>query len=231
LEKMRYGGGRVLYWSHAAGVTERRASVRSGDTAFELLPLTTPESHYPNIMFVDLGTHPRLISVEVLNAMLKPGIYLTDLARSSMPALVAEHLAITRLETGEVVWEIIDTMAAFAAYWNDENLLDCSTEALEAQHRSIRAIAEGWGNLRLNMFPIPPETIVTMLHRHLTTLDDLMALDMRGVEMQSDLSRADLAETYRIIRSTLEARRAETGRTPTNAASDDWPRGLFRFPG
>lgn len=207
------GGGRVLYWAYVAGKTERRTSVRCGETAFELMPLITRETSYANVLLVDLGTHPRLIPSDVLCRMLTPGMYLTDLARRSMPALVESEMLRGVSASGEPVWQVPDTMAVFASYWHDETV-DDSVTALQRRHRRIRAISEGCERLPLNVFPIPEATIRTMLQRHLVTLGDLMEFDVQGVQLQSELSRADLAEMYRAIVGTLEVRQVETLNVP-----------------
>lgn len=205
----RYGSGRVLYWAHVAGPTERRGSVRFADTAFELMPLATPRNPYDNVLLVDMATHPRLIPADVLQNMLDPGIYLTDVARGSMPGLDEGSLKRTISHGGEIVWTVTDTTVAFASYWTDEEKLDTSTTALEQQHRRIRALSEGRGHLTINAFPVPYTTVVTLRGCRIFTLNDLMDLDLTGVTMLSDLVPADLAEAYRIIRGTLEVRMLE----------------------
>lgn len=206
----RHGSGRPVYWAHVAGPTERRGSVRMADTAFELMPLATARSPYDNVVLVDLGTHPRLIPAQVLSDLLAPGIYLTDIARQSMPVLDEASLVETALRTGERVWAVIDTTMAFGAYWKEQEPVDASRAGLEAQHRRIRALSEGCDHLPINVFPIPYETIIAMRNRHMLTIRDLMSFDLHGVQMQSDLQPVDIAEAYRIIRSTLEARPIET---------------------
>jgi len=159
---------------------------------------------------VDLGTHPRLIPAHVLSALLAPGVYLTDIARRSMPVLDQDSLIETVLGSGETVWAVADTTVAFSAYWEEQQPLDASRTGLEAQHRRIRALSEGCDHLPINVFPIPYETVIAMRNRHMLTVADLMALDLHGVQMQSDLQPSDIAEAYRIIRATLEARPIET---------------------
>jgi len=206
----RHGSGRPVYWAHVAGPTERRGSVRMADTAFELMPLATARNPYDNVLLVDLGTHPRLIPAKMLSEMLAPGVYLTEIARRSMPVLDEASLKRTTLVTGETVWTVIDTTVAFGAYWKEQEPVDASKAALEAQHRRIRALSEGCDHLPINVFPIPYETVIAMRNRHMLTIRDLMSFDLHGVQMQSDLNATDIAEAYRIIRSTLEARPIET---------------------
>lgn len=202
----RYGSGRPLFWAHVAGPSERRGSVRFADTAFELMPLATPRHPYENILLVDLATHPRLIPAETLTAMLTPGIYLTDTARTAMPALAGGSMTKRTTTSGESVWEILDTTTAFAEYWKDEEPLDVDQSVLEAQHRRIRALAEGYGTTPINAFPVSYGTVISLRDRRIFTLDDLVALDIQGVLLQCGLERYDLALAYRIIRSTLETR-------------------------
>jgi hypothetical protein len=200
------GSGRVLFWAHAAGPTERRGSVRSGLTAFELMPLATPRNPYENVLMVDLATHPRLTAAEDLQRMLPPGIHLSDVARQAMPAVPAE--ALTRLEahTGETFWTVSDTTTAFAAYWVDGDPYDLSPDALDVQHRRIRALGERHRNLPINVFPISYQTATALLHCGLRTLGDVMELDALGVRTAAGLNFVHMAQAYRTIEGTLAAR-------------------------
>lgn len=207
--KGRYGSGRPLYWAHAAGPTERRGSVRSGNTAFELVPLATARNPYDNVLMIDLATHPRLVDAERLQEMLPLGVHLTDVARRSMPALDDEHVRRRDVE-GETFWTVLDTTTAFARYWGDEEPLDSSREALETQHRHLRALANGREEIRVNAFPISYQTVVDMTRHGLGTLGALTELDLQGVLMQTGLSQGEIATAYRTIQATLECREVET---------------------
>lgn len=204
-----YGSGNPLYWAHVTGPTERRGSVRCARTAFEMVPVTTRRTPYENVMLIDIGTHPRLIPASSLQAMLPPGVHMTDLARSSMPALMEDALIEMRCQTGERMWTIPDTTTAFARYWNDEEAHDHSTKALEAQHRRIRVLAEGHGDLPVNAFPLPYEQILFLLGGGMTTIGDIFDTDLEGVRSVDGLNGEGIARVYRILEATLLARRIE----------------------
>lgn len=200
------GSGRALFWAHAAGPTERRGSVRSGETAFELMPLATPRNPYENVLMVDLATHPRLIAASELQRMLPPGIHLSDVARIAMPAVPGDALIRLPACTGETFWTVADTTTAFAAYWVDDDPYDISPDALDTQHRRIRAMGEAHRNLPINVFPISYQTASSFLRCGLRTLGDVMELDALGVRMACGLNLMHMAQAYRTIEETLAAR-------------------------
>jgi len=220
IEKKTYGAGRVLYWAHAAGVTEKRGSVRSGGTAFELMPLTTARNPYENVLLVDLGTHPRLIHAHNLMLMLPPGVHLTDLARRSMPALARDCLEETRTTDGEIVWTVNDTTKAFEAYWMDEGEPDYGIEALEEQHARIRALAGPACHIPLNAFPIPYEMIIPLRSGNLYTVADMAGLDFHEMRALCGLSTSQLAHALRIVEGTLRVREVEADPTPVAVAAE-----------
>lgn len=224
MEKKGYGSGRVLYWAHVAGVTEKRGSVRSGETAFDLIPLTTPSTPYENVLLVDLATHPRLIHTHNLQAMLPPGVHLTQIALGSMPAIARDCIEKTVLETGETVWTVNDTTRAFQAYWMDGEALDLSQQALEAQHARIRAIAGPHCHIPLRMFPIPYQSVIALTAGNMCTVSDLTGVEFHDMRSLCGLSTLQTAQAFRVLEATLRARRVEPDLV--HPAADDMPHAI-----